>query len=473
MFSNGILNEIDATQLQKYFANPEQYQKEIENITAYLYISNGEVFQLLDLIKSLPSLNYKIKSFEKNSKYEKNISLLNRFMYKAKHRTLTRDILSQLVTAGTLVGIWMGDKRKLYPYVFDDLRYIYPSYRKNGEWVSVIDLLWFSQMTEEERESQLENFSPFSIRDYYEKYLANPSSRSRYFELPLDRTFVLRTHTLKRNQRFGIGWATSGLFDIIHKKKLKDMEKSVANKIINAIAVLTIGNSESPDYTNLKLNKDLKKKIHLGVKNALEKKEKGGVTVVTIPDFSKLEFPDMKSDALDPEKFESINLDIDSAFGISSAIKNGTGANFASAKLNLDVLYRRIGVLLEDVETEVYSKGFNLTLPSSESDNFYLEYDKNIPLTLKEKLDYLNKLHIQEGFSLKAVIDLIDGVEFNEYVEQSIYEQEVLKLQEKIKPYASAFTGGTNEGGAPTVDNIENESTVKTQENNGNSLPTS
>jgi hypothetical protein len=474
LFSHGILNDIDAKQLQRYFANPDKHHKEIEKLTTYLYISNGEVFQLLDLVKSLPSLKHKIKMLEQTNKHEKNLSILSKFMNKVKHKSLTRDLLSQTATTGTLIGMWLGDKKKLFPYIFDELKYIYPAYRRNGDWIAVIDLSWFDQLSDIEREIQFRNFSFLPLREAYEKYHITYSASDRLFELPQERTFVLRTHTLKRNQRYGISWATTGLFDILHKNKLKDMEKSVANKIINAIAVLTVGSEENPEYANMKLSKPIKQKIHHGVKNALEKKEKGGVTVVTIPEYASLDFPDMKSEALDPKKFESINSDVDSAFGISSTLKNGQGANFASAKLNLEILYRRIGVLLEEIETEVYAKAFNILLPTSENDNYYLEYDKSVPLSLKERLDYLNKLHVQEGFSLKAVIDLIDGVEFNEYIEQSIYEQETLKLQEKIKPYASAYTGGvTDEGGAPTVDSLENESTVKTQENNGNSLPTS
>lgn len=474
LFSDGILNDIDAEQLQRYLSNPNRYHKELEKISTYFYISNAEVFQLLDLVKSLPSLAYKINAFEKNQKYDKSILSINKFLYKVNHKSLTRDLLSQLVTSGTVVGIWLGDKKRLYPYVFDCIEYVFPAYRRNGEWVAVIDLAWFSKMTEWDREVQFINFESFLTKSDYEKYLNDTSSKqNRYIELPTDRTFVLRTHTLKRNQALGIGWSTTGLLDIIHKNKLKNMEKSVANKIINAIAVLTIGDaSKLPENTNLKLPKPVKKKVYTGVKLALEKNQKNGITVVSIPDFSKIEFPDMKSDALDPDKFEAINSDINSSYGLSSAIKNGSGDNYASAKLNVETLYKRIGVLLEDIGREVYDKAFNLILGASDRDNFYIEYDKNMPITLKEKIDYLLKLHAQEGFSLKAVIDLIGDVEFKEYVEQSIHEQTNMKLPEKIKPYASSYTGGlAGEPGKPSSDEATNDNTIKSKSNDSNSLP--
>jgi hypothetical protein len=472
LFSNGILNDIDAEQLQKYFSNPDDYQKELESISTYFYISNAEVFQMLDLVKSLPTLKYKINTFEKNTKYEKNMVLLNKYLFKIKHKSLSRDILSQLATAGTLIGIWLGDKKNIYPYIFDNLKYIYPAYRRNGQWIAVIDMSWFTTITEYERKAQFDNFSFILSEQDYNKYLNDTSNKSlRYFELPQERTFVLRTHTLKRNQRLGVGWATTGLLDIVHKNKLKNMEKSVANKIINAIAVLTIGNADPlPENTNSKLSKAVKQKVYAGVKAALEKNQKNGVTVVSLPDYADLEFPDMNSEGLNPDKFTSINTDINSSYGLSSAIKNGSGTNFSSAKLNAETFYKRVGVLLEDIETEVYCKLFNILLSSSDKDNYYLEYDKSMPLSLKEKVDFLSKLHVQEGFSLKAVIDLIDSVEFSEYLEQSFYEQEELDLPNRIKPYASAYTS-TDEGGRPSDDETTNENSIKTKSNDGNSLP--
>ncbi|MGG1444781.1 hypothetical protein ABE354_22535 [Brevibacillus laterosporus] len=83
------------------------------------------------------------------------------------------------------------------------------------------------------------------------------------------------------------------------------------------------------------------------------------------------------------------------------------------------------------------------------------------------------KLHTQEGFSLKAVIDLMSGLDFNEYVNQSIYEQEEMKLQEKIKPYASAYTATQlDKSGRPENDEPTSENTIKSKTNNGNEQPT-
>lgn len=473
LFSNDIVNEVEAETIKKYFSSPDKFQKEIEDLAQYFYISTAEVHQMYELIESLPTLNYKIDSFDKSKTNDRYISTLNKILHKVKHKRLTRDLMKQTTVSGSLVGIWLGDKNKPYPYIFDDLKYIFPSSRKNGEWVCVVDMSWFSTMTEFHRQTQLSNLNPYITNKQYEDYLDDTMNK-RYIELPQDRTFVLRTGTLKRNQGLGTSWVTPGLYDVLHKKKLKDVERSIANKIINAVAVLTVGhigtNEKLQDYANLKLPKAVKQKVHSGVKAALEKNNSNGVTVVTIPDFASLEFPDVKTDGLDGDKFEHINNDIQSGYGISGAILNGNSGNYSTAKLNLDTIYKRLGVLLEDIEQEVYQKLFNLVLPTNQSDNYYIVYDKETPLTLKEKLDVLIKLN-DKGWSIKHVVDNLAGVSWESYLEQTLYETEDLKLQNKIKPYQSTYTMSDSTGGRTSVDDPTNENTIQSKTIDGNNSP--
>lgn len=86
---------------------------------------------------------------------------------------------------------------------------------------------------------------------------------------------------------------------------------------------------------------------------------------------------------------------------------------------------------MEDIEQEVYQKLFNLVLPAAQKDNYYMNYDKDKPLTLKEKMDILIKLN-DKGWSIKHVVDNLAGVSWESYLEQTLYETEELKLQEKL-----------------------------------------
>lgn len=474
LFKQGIITDITAEKLQKYFANPDKYQSEIDNLTQYFYVINAEVHQMFELIEVLPQLNYRIESFSKSKSNEKHILSLNKALHSIKHKRLTRDLMKQGASVGNVVGMWLGDKANPYAHVFDEVKYVFAIGRNiRGEWACVIDMSWFDGMSEPERDLYFSNLSPYVTKTHYEEYCKNHAEK-RYVALPYDRTFVIRTGVLKRNQAQGTSWITSGLLDVLHKRKLKDVEQSIANKIINAIAVLTIGSDKNPEYTNMKLPKAIKQRVHSGVKTAMEKNNNGGVTVVSIPDYAKLEFPDINADGLDGEKFNNTNSDIRTAYSLSGAVLNGEGTNYASSKLNLDVFYKRLAVLLEDIESDVYQKLFNLILPSNQKDNYYLVYDKEAPLTLKEKVDYLAKLN-DKGWSSKHFIEAI-GMNFESFVEQTLFETEELELQNRIKPYANSFTtsgNGDAEIGAPTIDDndVTSENTIRSRESDNNNTP--
>ena len=472
LFSDGIVKTISAETLQLWLNNPDTYYKEINGLMAYYYITDGSIFQLYDLVNTLPSLNYKIDSIEQNKSNEKNLAVLNKTLKKVKHKPLTRSILTQLVSSGTIVTLWLGDKKSNpYLFIFDELRYVFPRFRRNGEWVAVVDMEWFRQMKEKERQNYFDNLNPYITENMYNSYLNDTQTENvRYIELPQERTTVLQTHTLYRNQRLGIPWGTASLFDQFHKQKMKDLEKAIANKIINAIAVLQIGSKDNEAYSNLKLKPNIKKKVYSGVKNALEKNASNGVTCIAIPEFAELTFPDLKSDGLNPNKYESINGDITSANGISGAILNGTGSNYASSKINLDILYKRIGVLLENIEEDVYGKLFNLVLPNGVADNFSMVYDKDSPLTNSDKLKTLQTLENQ-GYAIKPILDLL-GIDYQNYINQSKYEIETLKLRDIIKPPLNGnVMSGNGDNGSPTNDNTNNDNTVKTKTDDGNSTP--
>ncbi|ETT49341.1 hypothetical protein BSK66_26715 [Paenibacillus odorifer] len=472
MFHDGITNKVSVETIQKYLSDPDNYIIEIEKLGRYYYGSNGDVFQLFDLARTLPSLNYKINTYDIPKNHEKNLAQINAIMKKVKHRQLTRDIISQTVASGTFTGIWLGDKKKPYLYIFDRVDMAFPGYMLNGEWVVQVDLSWLSTMKDKEREVFIKNLTPYITMNAYDNYKNSLDEEKRYIDLPQERTTVVRTHTLKRNQSFGTSWMTTGVLDLLHKEKLKDLEKSIANKIISAIAILTIGSSDNEKHSYVNISKTVRNNIRKGAKAALDKDKAKDVSFVSLPEFAKMEFPKMAdADTLDPEKFTAINDDVSSSYGISSTVTRGSGGNYTSGKLNLDIQYKKLGVLLEDIETEVYGKLINLVLPSNVSELYELNYDKEQPLTRKEKTDYLLKVHSQSGFSLKAFIDNVGGIDFEEYVQQSIYEQEVLKLPERIKPYSNAYTSTEESETKPEEEYPENENTEKSKTSGSNDTP--
>ena len=464
MFGQGILQDLKIQEIQRWLANPEDNQEKLENLAIYYAISNGDYAESVELSADLPSLNFNINCFEQTKSYRKDITLLKKQLHKISHKELTSDLIKQAKVSGTVVGIWLGEGENIYPYIFDDLEHFFPAVRVNGEWEVWCNLSYFDNLSDESRQIQFDNFSPYITEKLYKTYQNN--MMQNMVKLPVDKTFVLRWGTVKRNQRFGIPDISQSIYELLHKKKLKDLEKAVANKIIKTIAILKIGDEKNP---NLTMNKGIKQGIHNKVKEALETNTVEGISLMSIPEFAELIFPSVKSDALDPKKFDNLSEDIQNSLGYAKGLLTGNSGNFASNKLSLQIFYKKLGRFLEQVE-KIYNKMFNLVLKKDKlKGNYYMEYDKEMPLDNKDKINTLLKLESQ-GYSIKPILDMM-GVPYEEFIDQSIYEIETLNLREKILPPQSTYTmSGKGENGKPVVDNPE-DNTIDNQNIGGNQAP--
>lgn len=466
MFSNGQLKTITEEQIKTWLSNPDKYYKELSNLMAYMYYTDGYIYQLYTLFTSLPKLNYKIKVFNNTQKgYEENMGLINSTMTRIKYKQLARDIIRQECLTGTVVATWLGDKKNPFLYIFDKQEYVFPTHRENGEWVCKMDLAWFDSMSEEERLLMFDTFKSVVSESDYDKYKKDTSNRdSKYITLPKDKTICHRVNTVLRNQRRGVPMGTQYLFNYLHKQTLKNLEKSIANKIIKNALVLTIGNKDKPNET---INPKIKTKVARGVHSALKKNVNTNDTpVIVIPEYASLEFGKMDGfDGLDNKKYDAINLDISTDIGISNALMNGEG-NGSTIKYNIEMLYNKIALLLEGVD-EIFNKLLPIILPSTKANNFYIEFDKSLPLSNEKVLETFIKLH-SEGFSVKAVLDLLPDTDVDEYIKRSIYEQDVMKLYETITPPQTSSTLSAKDtdskGGAPEVKDSDSEETIISRE---------
>lgn len=469
LFREGIISKVDADKLKVMFANPDYYQDEIDELAQYYYVINAEIHQMFDLIEALPNMNYKVDNFTKSKDIMDWMLKIEQGLNKMNHRRLTRDILKQLTSAGNLIGIWLGGKNP-FPFVFDDCTMVRPMGRDNrGDFVCAFDLSWFNSKQPLQQEEYFKLLSPYVTRKDYDKYLLEPSHKTQFKLLPKRRTFFLRTGALKRNQVIGTSWITSGMMDVLHKEKMKDVEQTIANKIINEVATLTIGSEKEPKENGWRgIPKQIRNNIYANTKRALES-TKNGTALVALPEFAKLAFTDMNTDGLNPNKFDQVNSDIKASFNLSGALLNGEGTNYNSSKMNLDIFYKKLAVLLEDIENEVYRKYFNIVVPKEYEDTYFMEYDKQPALTTKEKLDQLSKLS-DKGWSIKYLVTQLD-INWDAYLSQTLYETEELKLQDKIKPYLTSNVISKNDqlnGSTRIADkDLTNENTIRNRQSYG------
>lgn len=459
LFSDGIVTSVTAEQIDTWLSNPEKSWQELQNFMAYLYYSDGSIYQLFTIFRTLPDLNYSIEVLDSSvASNDKNLLTIRQSLKKVRYKELVRDLITQLCLNGTVICTWLGEKKNPYLHIFSKNQYVFPKYRLNGEWVAVIDMSWFVEMDEEERLIWFETLKGIVSESDYTSYQNNSSDPEyQYIELPVETTKVLRINTLFRDQRIGFGMGTQYLKDYIHKNAFKNLETTIANKVIKNIATLTIGDKENP-YNGL--NPSIRKKIYTGVHKTLKKTIGTDATPLVVkPEWATLEFAKIDGlEGLNDDKYSAVNNDISKDLGFPIPMLTGTEGNTASMKYSYTFLYKRIGEMLEQIE-DVFNKLFFVLL-SKKSENFWMNFDKRIPLDSEKVLSALQALH-SEGFAIKPIIDILPDIEFQNYVEQSLYEQEVLKIYDTIKPPATSYTKSgsdsekNDEGGAPEKDDGE------------------
>lgn len=460
--------------LQRWFSNPDKYMQEISDLLTYYYIIDGDISQLYDLIFSLPELTYSIKCYEKTDSYKEDILKIKKMLNKINHKLLTRSMLTQLAHDGTLLGTWLGTKKDPYFYVFDNLKYVFPYGNYHGKMIGVYDLSYLDVLTDAQRKALYENLYPFVTEIKYNKWKNETDIEKKkvlqYLVLPPDISLVARNRLLNANQRLGLPLGTQAIFSLRHKQKLKDLEASVADKIIRAIAVLKMDDKNS---FGDKIKEGTRKKLFNKVKSTLERsiETQSGITCIGIPSWANFEPAQIQGGdkVLNPDKYETVDNDITVSTGVSSVLSNGTNGNYSSAELNLRIIYKKIGSMLEQIE-EIYNQLIKIIL-GKKGNNYIFEYNKDMPLTKNQKLDAVSKL-VDKGYSLKTMTDLL-GIDFEDYISQSLYEIEELKLRDKIIPPMSTYTmsKSDNNDGSPTVDEATNENTIQSQGSNSNNNP--
>ena len=485
-FADGFILEmtkniktIDSDTLQRWFSNPDSYIQEISDLLTYYYIIDGNITQLYNLIFSLPELNYKIKCYKRLNSYDEDIKKMKVALERTiNHKTLTRSLLVQLAHQGTVLGTWMGTNKSPYFNIFNDLDYIYPYGLYKGKMVGVFDLEYIDEYfdSDSERNDFFNTMKPLVTKAKYEKWKKcqdiNKKKELQLIILPPETSLVARNRILSASQRLGIPEGTQAIFDLQHKQKIKDLERAIANKVIRAIAIVHMKDVDDGGHN---VKESVQKRVFAKVKKALEKNTEsdGGLTCIGLPSFASFEYPEIKNadKILDPDKYTSVNNDITNSTGISSVLSNGTGGSYSSADLNMDIIYKRIGTMLEQIE-EIYNQLICIVLGKSKGSNYVFEYNKDRPLSRTDKLKTLTTLESQ-GYAVTPLLDML-GIDSCYYINQSVYEINDLDLRNKIIPPKTSYTtSGKADITKPSndTDTETNDSTIANKDLGGNNNP--
>lgn len=453
--NNGMLSKsINEELFEKWLTHPDSYRDELADFMTYLNVSNDVVKRLTRELSSLSRLDYNVRAYDYSSeKTYDDISKAKMLIDGTQYRVKTRQLLTQGLSRGFATCIWLGQKKNPFLYIFDNDKYVYPAYidPKSGEMLSVLDLSWFEEMKSDvEKDIMFELLSPYVTKSDFVAY--QKDTNKRFVVLPQDRTYCFRTNVIFANQRIGLPEATNILNDILYKKRLKDLETSLINKIVKSVAVLTIGNDKT-SYREVgsKMRNAIKNSVKMALTQANSSKN---LPVAVLPETAKLEVQNVDGvETIGNSKFDNVNKDIVDSVGLLGRESTSEAVN---AKRDIQRYY--LETLLEQIDI-VYNKLINISFPQSKGKNLIFEFNKDERISIDRKLTAIEKLSAY-GFAIKPICDAL-GIDYHYYIKQSQFE--CANHREDIHPLQNSNTM-SGENGAPTNSTKDTLDVIANQE---------
>jgi hypothetical protein len=473
-FSSGAgLVDVSIKDLLTWLKNPPRYRKQLIKLSKYYYNKEGIVTDVYDLFNVLPILSYSIlwenmqqKSFNSKKK------TIDTFLNSIKVDRLTRDTIFTVIQEGTCV--WYNRKNKYIQFL--DNEQIRIEYMVDGKWQVLFDLSYFDSFKLKDGLEQQINAAPDEVTiGIYNAY--KKDSSKRYVPLDIKKTQVFKLRG-SRNEPFGIPYCIPALSSIIHKDLLEKTEKALADRITNQIIVQKIGNLIGQDgKTSLPVPKELVQQYHNNLKSLLQKKydsastDNASTAPLTVPSFVEIQELEINMTTFPKEIWERIDSDIYKKLGYSQSLNSGggNGQSFGSSTINVEKIYSIIFYLVKDVE-EALNEYMSFLVPSGNF-NPKIKFSRATILDKETGFKQAESLYLKGRGSLKHYVESA-GYDFDHWLAQVKYENEVLKLDEILPIHITSYTqSGDNSGGRPSNSNPTNDNTAKSQGNGSNDNP--
>ena len=477
--TNSNLLDIKLVDLYQYLKNPERYYWQIRMASRYLVNKHGIIKDILNSMKSLPTLKYHLSwsSFDDVKKIQKYEKKIYDFLDNIVVKKVVRDGLFEVGELGTVVLCVRNNK-----YIqFLDLNDLHINRQENGRWVVEFDLQKLVEINDKSAWAieQLQNYInalPDEVTmDAYDKYR---KGGTQYRYLVLKNCYVVNIGA-SRNSPYGLPYHFGAWYHLLQKEIVNRVERSVFDRVIKQILILYAGNIGGKD------GKPAPKKLIEGyfreLSNLMLKKEQSsskgangemsGTGVIALPDFFKVEPLKIDLSLFTKDLYNKIDNDIFANLGVSSALVygGGDGSNYASAQLNTEKFFRIIFNVIEDFEY-IINDIIQKMLPRDLSCKFFFE--RSTILDKDKMVDRAKEFYMQTGIWTPWAEAMFD-IPYHYVLGMAKYEREVLKIQDYIAPAANAYTqSGSNDGaGRPSNDSPDNPNTIKHKSSGSGSLP--
>lgn len=496
IFGCNLYNEFTPEEIRSIVKDPIANHDLTRRLAMFVYNSEGVVTNSIDYMVSLPCLDrviYGKKRLFGKTKLNKNKDLMLSTLENINDKQFIRDALFTDMNEGNCFYYFEVTKKPndntkaLSDYDVENivelcdmgmnasiisLPYEYTKIvgRKNNRNVIAFNLRYFDEkcITQEEKNRKLKKY-PSEIRNGYLQWEKGNFVGNNWLILDNKRTIAHKIKC-KISEPWGRPLAIAAIADILYQNEFVDTKRNVLKELNNRIVVQTL--PEGKDKGSCALTKGQQEDQHNKVKQAvMTKNNRGGTSFFTVSAGTKIDTLDVGTTDIFDSKNEGdltdkIALDLGFAAQLLGASSTGT---FAGGQHNLEMVNAQIYTWIQELQTEL-NYVINENIIKDRRNRVEVYYLPTSLVNRQQFFDMMKNLYLQASGSMTM---LIASTGINPDIYFNILDEEYdNKIFDKYVPHLTSNTISKDDqvGGRPKTDN-PTENTVKSQNNDGNNLP--
>lgn len=485
IFNCGIYDYFTKDEIDAVLRNPIANYDTAIRLSEFIYGKNGIVSNSIDYMVALMTLDRIIVNKSKTQKSNKSKDLMKAALDSIDDKGFIRDALFTEMLDGIAfyyfetVKKTVDNNKYLSDYEVSNIfeinevginasiitlpwQYTKIVGKKNGRYVIAFNLEYFNNYTGEELSRKLRKY-PKEIVDGYN----NKTRKGNWLVLDNNKT-MCRKIKCKDTEAWGRSLIISTLEDVLYKDYFVDTKRNVLDEVNNKVLYETF--PENKQGNGSSLNKDQQQNQHNTVKQAvMQKNNRGGLTFISLAAGTKLDAIDVSTDIFDEKNEANLNNDIAVDLGIcASLIGAMSTGTFAGATSNLEMITAQLYTWVCEWKKELVHV-INKNIIQDPKNKIDIYYFPTSFVNRKQFFDMMKELYTSASGSLTFLI-ASSGVDPDIYL--SVLDNEIEDgYFEKYTPHQTSYTyNGDDVGGRPKTDN-PTENTIKSQNNNGNNIP--
>lgn len=490
IFKCGIYDYFSKDEIDCVLRDPIGNHDIAIRLSNFVYTKNGIVSNSIDYMTALPCLDSIIidKSSKKTKIAKQNKELMKSTLKIIDDKKFIRNALFTEMTDGIAFFYFETKKRVVdrnkYMSDYDveniveinelginasiiTLPWQYTKIvgKRNGRYVLAFNLRYFDDFTGDTLERKLKKYPEEIVKGYdkKKKQLVNGD----WLVLDNDKTLCCKIKC-KDSEPWGRSLIISALSDVLYKDYFTDTKRNVLDEINNKIIYETF--PEGKDKGSCALTKSQQEDQHNKVKQAvMSKNSRGGISFFSVASGTKLDTIDVSTDIFDSNNESDLNSQISLDMGICASLIGAmeTGS-FAAGTNNLEMINAQIYTWVYEWQNEL-NHVINKNIIQNDRNKVEVYYFPTSFVNRKSFFEMMKSLYCEASGSISFLV-ASTGVDVDAYF--AVLDDEISNgIYEKYQPHQTSYTLSKNgESGRPTTDN-PTDNTVKSQNNNGNDLP--